>query len=168
MQEPGAPITNLQDRSPAELLALHAKITDELRERGVIRSANNPTGDLAEYLFCKAFGWDRSGPSHPSADATGNDGTLYQIKARRMTQRNTSRQLGALRGLPDGGFHVLAGVLFAPDYLVQRAAMIPHELVLKLAKYRKHTNCWIFFLPEVAWTWPGVRDVTEALRAVPF
>lgn len=37
--------------SVAELLVLHAEIGEELRERGVVRSANNPTGDLAEYLF---------------------------------------------------------------------------------------------------------------------
>jgi hypothetical protein len=33
------------------LLTFHAKIADELRERGITRTANNPTGDLAEHLF---------------------------------------------------------------------------------------------------------------------
>jgi hypothetical protein len=47
----------LRAKSIAELLALHAAVSEELRERNVLRSANNPTGDLAEYLFCKAFGW---------------------------------------------------------------------------------------------------------------
>ena len=160
-------MTDLTDLSPTELLALHARVSDELRQRGVLRTSNNPTGDLAEYLFCRAFGWERTDNSYPYADAR-QDGVLYQIKARRMTQHNTSRQLGALRGLPDGGFHVLAAVLFAPDYSVQRAATIPHELVLKHSKYRKHTNSWIFFLPEVAWTWPGVEDVADRLKAVSF
>ncbi len=38
---------NLSELSPPELLALNAKLADELRIRGITRSANNPTGDLA-------------------------------------------------------------------------------------------------------------------------
>ena len=34
---------------------------EELRAREVVRSANNPTGDLAEYLFCVAFKWKQEG-----------------------------------------------------------------------------------------------------------
>ena len=50
----------------AELLKLHSQIGDELRARGVLRSANSPTGDLAEHLFCRAFGWQQadSAPGH--------------------------------------------------------------------------------------------------------
>lgn len=40
-----------------QLLALHARVADELSERGITRGSSNPTGDLAEYLlgalFCK-------------------------------------------------------------------------------------------------------------------
>ena len=50
----------LPQLSSRELLALHANVADELRARGISRSANNPTGDLAEYLFCKAFNWVRA------------------------------------------------------------------------------------------------------------
>ena|ERR1044071_2293242 len=82
-----------------QLLALHAKVADELRARGITRSSNNPTGDLAEYLFCKAFEWKQAGNSNAHTDAIGPDGTRYQIKGRRMTRHNKSRQLGAIRDL---------------------------------------------------------------------
>ena len=45
--------------SSKELLTLHAKVADEWRERGITRTLNLPTGDLAEHLFCTAFGWNR-------------------------------------------------------------------------------------------------------------
>lgn len=83
--------------TPSALLALHAQVADELRARGITRSANNPTGDLAEYLFCKAFGWKQADHSSANADATGSDGTRYQIKGRRITRQNGSRQLSAIR-----------------------------------------------------------------------
>lgn len=162
-------VTDLARLTPVELLALHAKISEELRDRGIVRSSNNPTGDLAEYLFCRAFTWAQAGNSHASADATGPDGkTLYQIKGRRWTLHNKSRQLGALRGLPDGGFHFLAAVLFSPDYIVDRAVIIPHALVLEHSTRVEHTNSWKFLLRDVVWTWPGVEDVTTALRSVKF
>lgn len=68
--------------SPAALLALHAQVAEELRARGITRSANGPTGDLAEYLFCKAFGWTQSSNSEANIDAIRPDGTRYQIKGR--------------------------------------------------------------------------------------
>ena len=160
---------DLVQLTPPELLALHAKISEELRARGIVRSSNNPTGDLAEYLFCRAFGWTQAGNSHPSADATGSDGeTLYQIKGRRWTQHNKSRQLSALRGLPDRGFHFLAAVLFSPNYEVDRAAIVPHALVVQYSTRVEHTNSWRFLLKDSVWTWPGVEDATSKLRAVVF
>src|ERR1044071_7661406 len=95
-----------------QLLALHAKLDDELRARGITRSANNPTGDLAEYLFSKAFGWNQVGNSHANVDAVGSDGTRYQIKGRRITRYNNSRQLSAIRDLDGGHFDFLAVVRF--------------------------------------------------------
>lgn len=54
---------SLSDLSPPELLALHAKVAGELRTRGITRSANSPTRNLAEHLFCKSFGWKQAGNS---------------------------------------------------------------------------------------------------------
>jgi hypothetical protein len=34
---------------------MHAEVSQELRQRGVIRSSNNPIGDLAEHLFCRVL-----------------------------------------------------------------------------------------------------------------
>lgn len=50
----------LSDLSVSEILALHSNTLIALRDRGVVRSGNNPTGDLAEYLFCKTFGWKQA------------------------------------------------------------------------------------------------------------
>src|SRR3984885_2227777 len=105
-----------------ELLSLHGRTGDELRARGITRSSNSPAGDLAEYLFCKTFEWDRKDNSAAHIDAVGKDGRRYQIKARRVTRFNKSTQLSAIRNLADGQFDFLAGVLFGEDYSVARAA----------------------------------------------
>jgi len=154
----------LRDLTPPELLVMHAAVSEELRRRGVTRSSNNPVGDLAEHLFCHPFGWKLAPNSMRDADATDHAQVRYQIKGRRLTAHNNSRQLGALRDLPAQGFDALAAVLFQEDYRVLRAALIPHARVLDFAKRVERTNSWRFLLRDAVWSAADVRDATEDLR----
>ncbi|XHC09066.1 hypothetical protein ABWH98_16115 [Labrenzia sp. ac12] len=158
-------MADLADMTVAELLAAHAQVGEELRARGVVRSANNPTGDLAEYLFCAAFGWTQAPNSERGFDATGADGVRYQIKGRRVHRRNPSRQLSAIRDLAGGHFDVLAGVIFDDDFRVVRAALLPRGVVEEQSTYVAHTNSHKFILRDDLWDVPGVRDVTTEVAA---
>lgn len=155
---------DLKNHSVSELLMTHAAVLAELRNRGVIRTANNPTGDYAEWLFCRAFGWEQAANSVKGYDATDTGGIRYQIKGRRLHQHNTSRQLSAIRDLD--GFDVLAGILLDADYAVTRAALIPSEVVRERSKFAQHTNSYRFLLRDDIWAARGVRDVTADLRAI--
>jgi hypothetical protein len=159
--DPGDPIRNC---TVSELLALHAAALDELRERNIVRSANGPGGDYAELLFSRAFGWKRLENSTAGYDAVDWSGRRYQIKSRRLSQETGSRQLSALRRLPEQNFDYLAAVLFEKDYHVNRAAMIPYATVVPMARFRQHTNSWTFLLDDRVWTLPNVQDVTQELR----
>lgn len=108
-------MNDLNGKSIAEMLALHAAINEELRSRNVLRSANNPTGDLAEYLFCTAFGWEQEANSKKGFDAADSDGVRYQIVNRRSIGTPYRRAKGTplqLRGLVDAGrvFRAAGGV----------------------------------------------------------
>ena len=155
---------SLRTKSIAQLLASHVAIMEELRARGVLRSANNPTGDLAEYLFSATFDWAQENNSTKAFDATGDDGTRYQIKGRRIHRRSKSRQLSAIGDLE--GFDILAAVLFDDDYRILRAALIPAAVVREHSTYIKHTNSHRFMLRDAIWDAPGVIDVTDLLREV--
>jgi|SRR5665213_59874 len=157
---------DLQHLTSRELLALHARVSDELRARGITRSSNNPTGDLAEYLFCKVFGWTQAGNSKANIDALGQDGARYQIKGRRVTRYNKSRQLSAIRDFEGAHFDFLAGVIFSEDYSILRAALIPRAVVADRAVFVEHTNSHKFLLRDDVWDAPHVRDVTADLRAL--
>jgi hypothetical protein len=159
---------DLTSLTPPQLLVLHSEVADELRKRGITRSSNNPTGDLAEYLFCKAFDWKQAGNSQANVDAIGSGGTRFQIKGRRSTRFNKSRQLSAIRDMAGSHFDFLAGVLFNEDFTVMRAALIPHAVALARATFVERTNSHRFLLRDDIWNAPGVRDVTSELRAVTF
>jgi hypothetical protein len=151
-----------------DLLRLHARIGDKLRDRNVTRSANNPTGDLAEFLFCKAFNWLQENNSKANVDAIGNDGTRYQIKGRRINRHNASRQLSAIRDLTGGHFDYLAAVLFTEDYSILRAAVIPRDVIVERSTFVARTNSHRFLLRDDVWNIDGVKDVTAALRECKF
>lgn len=150
----------------SDLLALHGAIGEELRTREVVRSANNPVGDLAEYLFCKAFGWTQAPNSAKEYDATDDAGRRVQIKGRRVHRRNRSRQVSALRGLEDEPFDLLAGVIFGEDYEIVRAVIVPHAVVLAASTYRRHTNAHTFMLRDAVWDDPNAEDVTSDLADI--
>lgn len=156
-------MSNLLNLPVLDLLALHVEIMDELRDRDVIRSTNNPTGDLAEYLFCRAFGWEQNPNSAKGVDAAAPDGTRYQIKGRRLHKSNRSRQLSAIRDID--GFDFLAAVLFDHQYRVSRAALIPVSIVRSRATVVEYTKSHKFMPPDGVWDLPGVIDVTDKLRA---
>ncbi len=156
-------MVDIERFSTLELLNLHAKVLDELRARSVIRSSNNPVGDYAEYLFCRAFGWQQAGNSEKDADAIGEDDTRYQIKGRRLTQHNASRQLSAIRRLPEKNFDYVAAVLFNENFSILRAALIPHAQVVENANYVEATHSWRFLLRDEIWNLPTVKDVTTEL-----
>lgn len=169
---------DISGHSARQLLKLYAEIEGRLRQLEIISSANNPAGDLAETLFCKAFDWVRAEKSQAHYDARGKtDEKSYQIKSRRIIGNGSkgSRQLSAIRGLEHTQhFDVLAVVLFNEDYSVNRAALIPHAVLLSLAKtekgkhisYQEHTHSHRFMLVDDIWQAPGVSDVTaQLLRA---
>lgn len=158
-------MTDISNLSVAELLSLHVKIGEALREKKITRSTNNPTGDLAEYIFCKAFGWEQSTNSVKGYDAV-HEGKRYQIKARRLHDKNKSRQLSVLRDLNGHHFDYLAAILFRSDYTIHRAAIIPYEYVLANTRRSNHTNSDLFFLRDAVWEDTSVRDVTQVLRDV--
>jgi hypothetical protein len=159
---------NLEKLSFKELLAFHTGLEEEWRRREIKRTSNNFTGDLAEHLFRKAFpSWKWPGNSNAGFDAIDNKGVKYQIKGRRCTEQNKSRQLGAIRNLEDKDkpFNVLAAVIFSEDYGIQQAALIPYDVVKRRSpKVQTHTNSHRFLLTKDVWNEAGVEDITEKLK----
>lgn len=161
--EPPGDEPPLARASIRELLTLHAEVMEELRRREVVRTSNSPVGDYAELLFSTAFGWALETSSAAGHDATDKDGVRYQIKSRRLTAHNGSRQLSFMRRLPEKKFDYLAAVLFDARYQVKRAIILPHEGLEARCRYSKHANGWLLRLEDSCWDMLGARDVTKEI-----
>lgn len=155
---------DLAARSTPELLRLHAAVIGALKDRGVVRTKNNPVGDYAEWLVANALDLELQSNSAAGYDATSADGVRYQIKARRVTPDNRSRQLSAIRKLDAKDFDRLIGVIFNADFEITDAYEIPHEVIAEYSRYRSHTNAHIVHLQGSLLTDPRVADIAARLR----
>lgn len=151
---------NLVGLSTLSLFDLHGAISAELKSRGVTRTQNS-TGDFAEYLFAKAFGWELKGNSNSGYDAL-NGSERIQIKSRKAFPENKAPQLGEFSRFHERKFDTLAAIVFDKNYGISTALLMPWEAVDRLAttvqgKRRLH-------LPPSILKDVDVVDVTHRLR----
>ena len=149
-----------------DLLGLYSDIMNELYLRDVIRTANNPAADYAEYLVSIAFKLDPASPSTKGFDAIDRKGIRYEIKARRLTARRKPRRFSAIRTLDKDGFDQLAAVLFNDDFSVSRAFLLPKSYVEEKAFWQEHVNGWILPISDTLWDKNSGKDITEKLRRI--
>jgi hypothetical protein len=159
-------VSELKSLSNRDLLKLYTELMAELRSREVIRSSNGPGADVAEGLVAKALSLTLNSASTAGYDGIDPRGRKVEVKCRRLTRHNNSRQLSAIRNLESAHFDFLAGVLFNEDFSVMKAALIPFQVVKDHAVFVKHTNGWKFVLRDSIWLLPGVEDITERLHQV--
>ena len=147
----------------SELLRCFADILDELKERKVVRTRNNPVADYAEWLVSQRLRLLLERNSKRGYDATDHSGKRYQIKSRRLDQTNESRQLSVIRNLDAAEFDYLIGILFNRDFTVKEAYKIPHGVAKKCARFNKHQNGHILYLRGEVLTARGVENITKVL-----
>jgi hypothetical protein len=140
---------DFEGMSVADLLRLHSGSLAELRRRGVIRTANAPAGDYAEWLVAEATRGELAPNAQPSWDVKTPENLLLQVKARVISdERNHGqRQLSAFRSWM---FHAAVVVLFYPDFSVRRATYLPVELLKEpgVSRRSEHVNASIVYATD--------------------
>ena len=86
-----------------------------------------------------------------------------QIKGRRITPKNKSTQLSAIRNLQEKDFDVLIAVIYDEHFNIIEAVSIPHVVVTEHSKYRKHVNAHILFIKGPVLTDPRVKCIKQVL-----
>ena len=137
----------LLEMDDGEVAKAWARCMRTLRTRDLVRTANTPVGDYAERICCELYKLERKGFSEKSFDAIDAEGIRYQIKGRRLTSENPSRQLGAIRDIEQRPFDVLLAVFFNEDLELQEIWSIPCEVVREAA-FVARTNSTRFVLTK--------------------
>ena len=154
---------DLKEFTISDLFKYFADILDELKERSVVRTRNNPVADYAEWLIARSLGLTLERNSRAGYDAINNRGERFQIKSRRLDPTNKSRQLSVIRNLRNNEFDYLIGVLFEKNFAVKEAYKIPHEIIEKYTRFSKHQNGHILNLKGKILEDPKVENITQLL-----
>ena len=130
----------LKNMDEQRLLELYSELMEELRDRELIRTSNNPVADYAEKIAVEYMGLTRVGKEVRGYDAVDKNKKKYQIKGRRTTRHNGSRQLGVIRNLDEKLFDYLVAVIFNEDFSVNEIWKAPYRFVKDNSRFSKHQN----------------------------
>ena len=124
-------------RTTRELLADWAAIMRQLRARNVIRTNNNPIGDIAEAIVAAHYKGERGSFSQAGWDVRLTDETKLQVKALRLTGASGRRNLSPIR---DTDYDAVIVVIFDEDFRVTEALRLERATVEQLFPHRAHVN----------------------------
>jgi uncharacterized protein DUF6998 len=113
-------------RSKRELLSDWVAIMRQLRVLEVIRTNNNPIGDIAEAIVCDHYKGERASFSQKGWDVRTPGGELIQVKSRRKTPDSNPTVLSPISG---DEYDSLVVVIFNEDFQVAEGLKATRALV---------------------------------------
>jgi len=145
------------DQTTAQLLEDWATIMRELRRRGVIRTNNNPTGDIAEAVVEAHYpGSTRGSFNQKGWDVLTADKERIQVKAMRTTETTRRRNLSPIR---DVDYDTVVIVIFDESFRVTEGLRLGREVVEELFPVRAHVNGRIITVTAMLRAHPGVETI---------
>lgn len=139
-----------------ELLSMWAASLRELHRRGVVRTFNNPIGDIAEELVCRHYRGERGTFTQKGWDVRVGE-ELLQVKALRQTGTRTRRNLSAIRS--DDGYTAAIIVVFDENLRVLEALRVPRDVVNAAFPRLAHINGRIIQLDDRLRQHPDVTPI---------
>ena len=150
-------------RGNRELLSDWAGIMRELRNRGIIRTNNSPTGDIAEALVERALRGERSHFSQAGWDvrlppsAAFPDGERVQVKSLRVVP--WSKPPSNCSPIVDQDYDTVVVVYFDEDFRVTRALRFSREVVEDAFVPRTRDGARIIRLTKLFLARDDVHDI---------
>jgi hypothetical protein len=132
----------LDNYSREDLLRLYGAVMVALRERGYVRSGNNPVADIAERIVADLYGVAVATANTAGHDLITRDGTKVQVKGLRRTQPGR-KNLSAIRS---DDYDVVVAVVFDADMTLLELWRIPRAVVVEKARWSKHVNGYFLSL----------------------
>ena len=134
----------------------------ELRRRDVVRTNNNPVGDIAEAIVEAEYpGSTRGSFSQKGWDVQTDAGERIQVKAMRTTETTKRRNLSPIR---DADYDVVVIVIFDEDFRVSEGMRLSREVVEELFEHKAYVNGRVITVTKTLREHPGVTtvDLTDA------
>ncbi len=128
----------------------------ELRKRDVVRTNNNPVGDIAEAIVAAHYSAERGSFSQAGWDVKTPDGERIQVKAMRTTETTKRRNLSPIR---DADYDVVVIVIFDEDFRVSEGMRLSRQVVEELFEHKAYVNGRVITVTKPLREHPGVTTV---------
>jgi hypothetical protein len=119
-----------EEQTIPQLLADWAAMMNELRLRDIIRTNNNPVGDIAEAIVAKHYEGERGSFSQAGWDVKTPDGERIQVKAIRSTPTTRRRNASPIR---DRAYDSVVIVVLDENFQVLEGLKLSRETVEELS-----------------------------------
>jgi hypothetical protein len=123
---------------------------------------SNIVGEYAEHLAHKHYGGRLLDISGASADLEAPDGTLYQVKSRKI-KGSPSTQLNVIRSWD---FDFLVVILFESSGAIKKAVQVPVEVAKEYGASNNHQNGWVITTSQKFLNDHRSTDVTVSLSVL--
>ena len=123
---------------------------------------SNIVGEYAEYLAYQHYGGKLLDISGASADIESENGSLYQVKSRKI-KRTTSTQLNVIRSWD---FDYLVVILFTEDGAILQAIEVPVSVAKEYGTPNSHQNGWVITTSRTFLNDRRSKNITMAISAL--
>ena len=144
-------------RTTRELLSDWAAIMRELVHRDVVRTQNNPTGDIAEAIVQAHYpGSTRGSFVEKGWDVRTVDGERIQVKALRVVPGKKRTALSPIR---DRDYDTVVVVIFDEEFRVTEGLRMTRETAESVGKHVAHVNGLRISVTAKLRVHPGVEQI---------
>ena len=131
------------------------------RMANALGRTGNIVGEYAEYLAHQFYGGRLLEISGSSADIESDNGTLYQVKSRKIKGTPTT-QLNVIRSWD---FDYLVVILFDANGGVKKALEVPVDIAKEYGVANSHQNGWVITTTQKFLNDSRSKDITVPLSA---
>lgn len=149
-------------RTTAQLFEDWAAVMRELRARDVIRTNNNPVGDIAEAIVTAHFQGERGSFSQAGWDVRTADGERIQVKAMRRTPSTKRTSLSPIR---DRDYDSVVVVIFDEDFRVTEGLRMTRDFVEEHFPHKAYVNGRVISVTHTLRRHPAVKAIDLAPAA---
>lgn len=128
----------------------------ELRARDVIRTNNNPVGDIAEAVVAAHFQGERGSFSQAGWDVRTPDGERIQVKALRRTPSTKRKSLSPIR---DRDYDSVVVVIFDEDFRVTEGLKVARAFVEEQFPHKEYVNGRVISVTQAFRQHPAVEAI---------
>lgn len=120
--------------------------------------SKNIVGEYAEYIAYRMYGGELLNVSTASADIRTEEGTTYQVKARKSSIETT-----LLSVIRSWDFDYLVVILFDENGFLTKALQVPVKVAKEYGRFHKQMNGYVISTTKEFLNDPRSLDITSAL-----